>query len=192
MHAIAAPGGHDAVLERARIEAERLFDAKATLLAPDEAPARSANGRRGILVPLRVRDHHIGCDAPGARTLVRSRRRRARDGARRLRGAREREREAARGSEDPRGRARPAVGADRLGGTGGAAPARALPPRRSRAVDGGDGADARLRPGLGLARRAPRDGEGVARGTARRSARSATSRSTSSRSCCETRASALR
>jgi signal transduction histidine kinase len=59
MHAIAAPGGHDAVLERARIEAERLFGAKVRLLAPEEAPERS-NGRQGILVPLRVREAQIG------------------------------------------------------------------------------------------------------------------------------------
>ena len=60
MNAIAAPGDHDAVLERARREAERLFGAKAHLLAPGEEPARSRNGRQGILVPLRVRDEQIG------------------------------------------------------------------------------------------------------------------------------------
>jgi signal transduction histidine kinase len=60
MHAIAAPGGHDAVLERARAEAERLFGAKARLLAPGDEPAPSRNGRQGILVPLRVREHQIG------------------------------------------------------------------------------------------------------------------------------------
>ncbi len=60
MHAIAAPGGHDAVLERARREAERLFGAKARLLAPGDEPARSSNGKQGILVPLRVRDEQIG------------------------------------------------------------------------------------------------------------------------------------
>ena len=37
MHAIAAPGGHDAVLERARVEAEHLFTAQAELLAPGRA-----------------------------------------------------------------------------------------------------------------------------------------------------------
>jgi signal transduction histidine kinase len=60
MHAIAAPGDHDAVLERARTEAERLFGAKARLLAPGDEPVRSRNGRQGILVPLRVRDEQIG------------------------------------------------------------------------------------------------------------------------------------
>jgi signal transduction histidine kinase len=60
MHAIAAPGGHDAVLERARVEAERLFGAKVRLLRPDDAPEHSANGRQGILVPLRVREAQIG------------------------------------------------------------------------------------------------------------------------------------
>ena len=60
MHAIAAPEGHDAVLERARVEAERLFGAKAQLLGPAEAPAQASNGRQGILVALRVRDAQIG------------------------------------------------------------------------------------------------------------------------------------
>jgi signal transduction histidine kinase len=60
MHAIAAPGGHDAVLERARVEAEHLFTAKAELLGPHEQPVAASNGRQGILVPLRVRDEQIG------------------------------------------------------------------------------------------------------------------------------------
>ncbi len=60
MHAIAAPGGHDAVLERARVEAEHLFTAKAELLGPHEQPTSANNGRQGILVPLRVRDEQIG------------------------------------------------------------------------------------------------------------------------------------
>jgi two-component system NarL family sensor kinase len=41
------------------LEAERLFGADARLLAPGEQPP-STNGRRGILVPLRVRDEQIG------------------------------------------------------------------------------------------------------------------------------------
>jgi signal transduction histidine kinase len=60
MHQIAARGGTESVLERARLEAERLFDAQAQLLGPDDQPASSPNGRQGILVPLRVRDEHIG------------------------------------------------------------------------------------------------------------------------------------
>ena len=60
MHQIAAHGGTESVLERARLEAERLFDAQARLLGPDDQPASSPNGRQGILVPLRVRDEHIG------------------------------------------------------------------------------------------------------------------------------------
>jgi signal transduction histidine kinase len=60
MHAIAAPGERDAVLERARVEAEHLFTAQAELLRPDERPVSATNGRQGILVPLRVRDHQIG------------------------------------------------------------------------------------------------------------------------------------
>jgi signal transduction histidine kinase len=59
MHAIAARGGPTAVLERARAEAERLFDARAHLLRPDEE-AGQTNGRQGILVPLRVRNRQIG------------------------------------------------------------------------------------------------------------------------------------
>ena len=60
MHEIAARGGPQSVLEHARVEAERLFDARAQLLGPDEQPAASPNGRQGILVPLRVRDEHVG------------------------------------------------------------------------------------------------------------------------------------
>jgi signal transduction histidine kinase len=59
MHAIAARGGPTAVLERARAEAERLFDARASLLRPDEEAERT-NGRQAILVPLRVRNRQIG------------------------------------------------------------------------------------------------------------------------------------
>ena len=60
MHQIAARGGPQPVLEHARVEAERLFDARAQLLRPDEQPTASPNGRHGILVPLRVRDEHVG------------------------------------------------------------------------------------------------------------------------------------
>lgn len=60
MHQIAARGGPQSVLESARLEAERLFDARAQLLGSDEEPSRSPNGRQGILVPLRVRDEHVG------------------------------------------------------------------------------------------------------------------------------------
>ena len=60
MHQIAARGATESVLERARLEAERLFGARARLLGPDEEPKRSPNGRQGILVPLRVRDEHVG------------------------------------------------------------------------------------------------------------------------------------
>ena len=60
MHQIAARGGPQSVLEHARVEAERLFDARAQLLGPDEHPVESPNGRQGILVPLRVRDEHVG------------------------------------------------------------------------------------------------------------------------------------
>jgi signal transduction histidine kinase len=59
MHAIAAHDGRGDVLQRARDEAERLFDARAQLLEPGESP-RATNGRQGILVPLRVRDEQIG------------------------------------------------------------------------------------------------------------------------------------
>ncbi len=60
MHQIAARGGAQSVLEHARLEAERLFDARAELLGPEEQPSVSPNGRQGILVPLRVRDEHVG------------------------------------------------------------------------------------------------------------------------------------
>jgi signal transduction histidine kinase len=60
MHQIAARGGPQSVLEHARLEAERLFDARAQLLGPDEQPSASPNGRQGILVPLRVREEHVG------------------------------------------------------------------------------------------------------------------------------------
>ena len=60
MHQIAARGGPQSVLEHARLEAERLFDARAQLLGPEEQPGESPNGRQGILVPLRVRDEHVG------------------------------------------------------------------------------------------------------------------------------------
>ena len=60
MHQIAARGGPQSVFEHARVEAERLFDARAQLLGPDEQPGESPNGRQGILVPLRVRDEHVG------------------------------------------------------------------------------------------------------------------------------------
>jgi signal transduction histidine kinase len=60
MHAIAARGGPEAVLERARVEAEHLFDADARLLEPDAQPDTSSNGGQGILVPLRVRNEQIG------------------------------------------------------------------------------------------------------------------------------------
>jgi signal transduction histidine kinase len=60
MHQIAARGGTQSVLERARLEAERLFEAQAELLGPADRPKPSPNGRQGILVPLRVRDEHIG------------------------------------------------------------------------------------------------------------------------------------
>jgi signal transduction histidine kinase len=43
-----------------RVEAQHLFDADARLLAPGDEPTASANGRQGILVPLRVRDQQIG------------------------------------------------------------------------------------------------------------------------------------
>jgi signal transduction histidine kinase len=59
MHAIAARGGPNVVLERACEEAKRLFAAEATLLSPGEELSRT-NGRQGIAVPLRVRDEQIG------------------------------------------------------------------------------------------------------------------------------------
>src|SRR6266511_6223938 len=60
MHAIASRGGPHEVLERARAEAERLFDARVRLLAPGASPDGAGNGRQGILVRLRVRDEEIG------------------------------------------------------------------------------------------------------------------------------------
>ncbi len=61
MHAIAARGGPQAVLERTRVEAERLFGASARLLAADAEPEVSSNGGgQGILVPLRVRGEQVG------------------------------------------------------------------------------------------------------------------------------------
>ncbi len=60
MHAIAARGGPQEVLEHARVEAEHLFDADARLLEPGVQPQAAANGHQGILVPLRVRDEQIG------------------------------------------------------------------------------------------------------------------------------------
>jgi signal transduction histidine kinase len=60
MHAIAARGGADEVLERARLEAERLFDARAELVPAGAEIVPAANGTRGMLVPLRVRDEDVG------------------------------------------------------------------------------------------------------------------------------------
>ena len=59
-HASAARGAAGEVLERARTEAERLFDARAELLRPGEDVQPASNGRQGIVVPLRVRDDEIG------------------------------------------------------------------------------------------------------------------------------------
>jgi signal transduction histidine kinase len=47
------------VLERTREEAERLFEARALLLAPGERPRR-APAENAIIVPLRARDKEIG------------------------------------------------------------------------------------------------------------------------------------
>src|SRR6059058_4780914 len=47
------------VLERTREEAERLFEARATLLAPGERPRR-APAENAIVIPLRARDEEIG------------------------------------------------------------------------------------------------------------------------------------
>ena len=47
------------VLERTREEAERLFEARAHLLAPDERPPR-APAENAIVIPLRARDQEIG------------------------------------------------------------------------------------------------------------------------------------
>ena len=51
-------GGAD-VIERARQEAERLFEARAQLLPPGERP-RSAPGENAIVIPLRAHDEEIG------------------------------------------------------------------------------------------------------------------------------------
>ena len=51
-------GGAD-VIERARQEAERLFEARARLLPPGERP-RSAPAENAIVIPLRARDEEIG------------------------------------------------------------------------------------------------------------------------------------
>jgi signal transduction histidine kinase len=51
-------GGAD-VIERARQEAERLFEARVRLLSPGERP-RSAPAQNTIVIPLRARDEEIG------------------------------------------------------------------------------------------------------------------------------------
>jgi signal transduction histidine kinase len=51
-------GGAD-VIERARKEAERLFEARARLLSPGEHP-RSTPAENAIVIPLRARDEEIG------------------------------------------------------------------------------------------------------------------------------------
>ena len=51
-------GGAD-VIERARQEAERLFEARAQLLPPGERP-RSAPAENAIVIPLRAHDEEIG------------------------------------------------------------------------------------------------------------------------------------
>ena len=51
-------GGAD-VIERARQEAERLFEARALLLSPGERP-RSAPAENAVVIPLRARDEEIG------------------------------------------------------------------------------------------------------------------------------------
>jgi signal transduction histidine kinase len=51
-------GGAD-VIERARQEAERLFEARAQLLPPGERP-RSAPGENAIVIPLRAHEEEIG------------------------------------------------------------------------------------------------------------------------------------
>ena len=51
-------GGAD-VLERTREEAERLFEARARLLAPGERP-RQAPAENAIVIPLRARDEEVG------------------------------------------------------------------------------------------------------------------------------------
>jgi signal transduction histidine kinase len=52
------PGGAD-VLERTRQEAERLFEARAFLLAPGERPPE-APAENAIVIPLRAREEEIG------------------------------------------------------------------------------------------------------------------------------------
>ena len=47
------------VLERTRVEGERLFEARVTLLAPGERPRR-APAENAIVIPLRARDEEIG------------------------------------------------------------------------------------------------------------------------------------
>src|SRR5213593_3216404 len=51
--------GGAAVLERTRQEAERLFEARASLLAPGERP-RQAPAENAIVIPLRAHDEEIG------------------------------------------------------------------------------------------------------------------------------------
>src|SRR5881275_892957 len=51
--------GDSDVLERTREEAERLFEARARLLAPGERPRR-APAENAIVVPLRMRDEELG------------------------------------------------------------------------------------------------------------------------------------
>ena len=51
--------GNADVLERTRQEAERLFEARARLLAPGERPRRSP-AENAIVIPLRARDEEIG------------------------------------------------------------------------------------------------------------------------------------
>jgi len=51
-------GGSD-VLERTRQEAERLFEARASLLSPGERP-RQAPAENAVVIPLRARDEEIG------------------------------------------------------------------------------------------------------------------------------------
>ena len=51
--------GAGSVLERTREEAERLFEARVTLLAPGERPRR-APAENAIVIPLRSRDEDIG------------------------------------------------------------------------------------------------------------------------------------
>jgi signal transduction histidine kinase len=59
MAAIASTLDPDEILELTRREAERLFDARATLLAAGETSPRRAS-ENAILIPLRVRDAEIG------------------------------------------------------------------------------------------------------------------------------------